>query len=103
MPIEVKAYKCSHGCGKYLLTKTWIVKHEELCYYNPAVKGCITCIRRTTVDYDDGECICGRWYCTVHGKYLESHGPKPHENEIEMALQNGCINHCTNLIEAEKI
>lgn len=36
------AYHCSY-CKKYGLSKSWILKHEEKCYYNPVSRSCSTC------------------------------------------------------------
>lgn len=30
-------------CGKMLLTKSIILKHEKICFYNPESKSCATC------------------------------------------------------------
>lgn len=39
---EVKAYHCSY-CKKYGLSKAWIKKHEQKCFFNPETRSCVTC------------------------------------------------------------
>lgn len=44
MPIEVKAYKCSHGCTRRILQdRSAMVRHEKTCFLNPETKSCRTC------------------------------------------------------------
>lgn len=33
--IEIKAYQCEYGCGKYLKTKRSMINHEKRCLWNP--------------------------------------------------------------------
>ena len=43
MPIEVKKYRCAHGCKRTLANKSAIAKHEETCWNNVESKSCKTC------------------------------------------------------------
>ncbi|MCP4604517.1 MAG: hypothetical protein GY847_29015 [Proteobacteria bacterium] len=43
MPIKRTAWQCEWGCGRYLLTRQYILEHEHRCYYNPTMKACKTC------------------------------------------------------------
>jgi hypothetical protein len=45
MPNEVRAYACSHGCRRSVLTnKARMAAHEKNCFSNPAIRACKTCI-----------------------------------------------------------
>ena len=44
MPIEYKTYGCKYKCGFKHNKDIYIIeKHEEICWYNPKNKTCITC------------------------------------------------------------
>lgn len=88
MPIEVKAYRCKFkGCKKYLLTKSFIVTHEDICHWNPEMQACATCGKRTKFEYDGENETYMRWYCMNDGKYLQAHAE---ENDNEMPLKTDC-------------
>lgn len=49
MPKEVKAFACSFGCGRKVLTsKKAMEAHEKTCAMNPERRACKTCNNRTT-------------------------------------------------------
>ncbi len=43
MPVEITAYECMHGCGKFLKTSRAMVKHENRCLNDLAGRTCKTC------------------------------------------------------------
>lgn len=42
MPTAVTRYKCDHR-DKHYSTKWNSKRHEDSCFFNPAVKSCVTC------------------------------------------------------------
>jgi len=57
------AYRCSY-CKKYGLSKSWIQKHEDKCFYNPVTRSCSTCAnfcvkdsRPSIFSMNDVECL----------------------------------------------
>jgi len=56
MPVEIKAYSCEHGCGKFLKTRAVMIKHEARCLSDTANRTCKTC----EYDFmDNGDFVCG--------------------------------------------
>lgn len=44
MPRIVKAWACSWGCGRNVLTnRKRMDKHEKTCFRNPETRACMTC------------------------------------------------------------
>jgi len=39
---EVIRYRCDH-CNEVFANKSYTLKHEEICYWNPKTKSCINC------------------------------------------------------------
>ncbi len=58
----VSAYQCEY-CQRYGKNKTRILKHEEVCYYNPRTRSCGTCIH-----LKDWKCSRGVVFKQVEGK-----------------------------------
>ena len=53
MPVAIKAYACEFRCGRKVTTnKKAVLRHEEICFSNPAVKACWIC-KHFGKDYDD--------------------------------------------------
>lgn len=50
---EVVKYKCD-WCGKDYANKSYCLKHEEGCFFNPKTKSCVTCnhLFKASVDRD---------------------------------------------------
>jgi hypothetical protein len=62
MPTKVTAYSCSFGCKRNLLiTKRSMLKHESLCFKNPARKACITCGNFGFEDFEDDTGVGGNF------------------------------------------
>ena len=43
MPVLVKAYQCSYGCGYCRKGRGSVIAHEKRCFHNPKSKACQTC------------------------------------------------------------
>jgi hypothetical protein len=54
MSKQIIRYQCEHCRKKVYASKYRIIKHESECFYNPAVKSCITCINATLDKGQDG-------------------------------------------------
>jgi hypothetical protein len=54
---EIIRYRCDH-CNKVFANKSYTLKHEEVCYWNPKTKSCITCEHFTTELYNPKTRIC---------------------------------------------
>ena len=60
---EVKRYQCDH-CDKVFASKSYTLKHEDICFYNPQTKSCITCknfIPEIQNNLNDRECSIDMW------------------------------------------
>ena len=63
-----KGYKCKF-CGKLAKNKAFILKHEDLCSFNPKNKICWTCKHF----YDDGYPILGtKSKCLIYKDYFKT-------------------------------
>ena len=51
--IEVKAYQCEYCRRRVAINRTYIRKHEYICYHNPRRKACQTCKNRIPSEDDD--------------------------------------------------
>lgn len=47
---QIKAYKCDY-CGKVVQTKSYMKKHESICFWNIVTNSCITCANLEQVEY----------------------------------------------------
>jgi hypothetical protein len=48
MPVQIKAYECKYGCGKFLRSKSGMYKHEkDRCCWNPVKIACASCGRQS--------------------------------------------------------
>lgn len=65
--IEIKAYQCEHGCGKYLKTKEAMKRHELQCFYNIKNKACATCSHNVEYIDEDPEDVWGSRWCEAFG------------------------------------
>jgi hypothetical protein len=75
------AYRCSY-CHKYGLSKSWIKKHEEKCFKNPATRSCTTCAnlkREKIEDYSAFDHLYETYPVCLSGINLEN--PLFYENE----------------------
>lgn len=45
--IERTTFECEHCHKKRLMNKNQMKKHEEICWYNPENKSCLTCSNYT--------------------------------------------------------
>ena len=73
--IEIKAYQCEFCYKKVLKTRSGMLAHEKKCFWNPAIKACMTCEHKE--DRDRKINIDGRnyrqeyAYCTKFNRELK--------------------------------
>lgn len=51
---KIRAYQCEF-CKKVRVNSTQMKQHEEICFFNPKSKSCVTC---TSFGIDDGQRKC---------------------------------------------
>lgn len=56
---QIKAYMCSY-CKKLSVNRTYINKHEKICFQNEESKSCITCKHLTGAHYVENSSLNGR-------------------------------------------
>lgn len=73
MPEQITAWKCP-WCGMISRYKANVVRHEKMCYSNPATRSCSTCKHSSYYpgcagDISDGYyCEPAFWECAVEHK-----------------------------------
>ena len=89
---QITKYKCDF-CKRSYVSKYKVKEHENKCFFNPAVKSCVTCRNediKSTFD-EEGHCIDAMNWCFVMGHeifrkgYLVKHciGWQEKESEVE--------------------
>lgn len=60
MPKQIIRYQCEHCRKKAYVSKYDAVKHEKKCFFNPAVRSCVTCDKRG-FHPEYGDCWCAAY------------------------------------------
>lgn len=73
-------YECEHCNKKRLINKTQMKKHEDICWFNPQNRACLTCEHfeyqpsyyepHTELDYCPNELVPEIRYCNLQDKNL---------------------------------
>jgi hypothetical protein len=87
MAKRVIAYACEHGCRRRVLTsKRAMERHEEICFYNPERRACITCEHFECYEDSNG---------MEHTTYLEQWTVRGCTLDIDLTskLKKNCPNH----------
>jgi NAD-dependent SIR2 family protein deacetylase len=68
MPKQIIRYQCEHCHKRTYASKYRIIEHESKCFWNPAIKSCITCNNATLDRGEDGS------WCELFQKAILVHG-----------------------------
>lgn len=61
---EITAYQCEY-CNRVYKTKSYMKKHEAMCFLNPSNRACWMCEYNLGCFPDHNKCMCGKFNRTI--------------------------------------